>query len=77
MSVYSTLDDYAAAIVYPALESADGVTITHDQALEIARAMTIWHDEYTPGGQINVTRSGYIENTAADFWGTVATVLEG
>lgn len=76
MDIYSTLDDYAAAIVAPALESSDNITVTRGQLLEIAGRMTVWHDEYTTGGDINLNKSGYIEDDTADFWETVAAVIE-
>ena len=69
MKIYSTLDDYITHRIAPALADLDEDP-TREQLLAIARAMTTWHDEYTPTGEINVTQSGYIEDDTRDFWDT-------
>lgn len=65
--IYSTLDDYIDQRVAPALADLD-TPATRDQLHAIAHEKTMWHDEYTPAGDINLNRSGYIENETADFW---------
>lgn len=65
--IYHTLDDYITHRVAPALADLDEEP-TRAQLLTIARAMTTWHDEYTPAGDIALTRSGYIEDDTRDFW---------
>jgi len=72
--IYSTLDDYITQQVAPALAELN-TTATRDQLREIAHQMTIWHDEYTPAGEINLNRSGYVKNTTRDFWTVVFDAL--
>lgn len=74
--IYSTIDDYIARRVAPALADLDEAP-TRDQLLTIAHAMTIWHDEYTPTGEINLNRSGYIEDGERDFWDIAWDTLNG
>lgn len=72
--IYTTLDDYITHRVAPALADLDEEP-TRAQLLTIARAMTIWRDKYTPAGDIDLTRSGYIEDTERDFWDTAWDAL--
>ena len=75
IDIYTTIQDYADEVVTPALELSDEISPTHEQKQEIARAMTVWHDEYTPAGDINMNKSGFIENDTVDFWEVVAAVI--
>lgn len=72
--IYSTLDDYITHCIAPALADLDEDP-TREQLLTIAHAMTTWHDEYTPADEINLNRSGYIEDDTHDFWDIAFNVL--
>lgn len=74
--IYNTLDDYITHRVAPALADLDEDP-TREQLLTIARAMTTWHDEYTPAGEINLNRTGYIEDASRDFWDIAWEALYG
>lgn len=69
MHIYQSLGDYITAKIAPALADLD-TPATSDQLHAIARDMTIWHTTYTPTGDINLNHTGYIEDTAKDFWDT-------
>lgn len=74
--IYSTIDDYIDQQVAPALADLDEAP-TRDQLLTIAHKMTTWHDEYTPAGDIDLDRTGYIEDPERDFWDTAWDTLYG
>ena len=74
MKIFTTIDDYVTAVVAPALENHPG-HVTREQMLTIAHAMTTWHDEYTPAGDIDLNRTGYIERPDADFWAITWDIL--
>ena len=61
MTTYTTTQDYINQNITPGLGD---ITLTDDQALEIAQAMTEWNED----GQL-------IERQDADFWAVVADVL--
>ena len=56
MTTYTTINDYIAQVVNPALgEYADDYDTE-----EIARDMTEWHDEKDANGNILLTASGLV-----------------
>lgn len=61
MTTYTTTQDYITENIAPGLGD---ITLTDEQALEVAQAMTEWNDE----GQL-------VEREDADFWEVVAEVL--
>ena len=61
MTTYTTTQDYINQNITPGLGD---ITLTDDQALEIAQAMTEWNEN----GQL-------VERQDADFWTVVADVL--
>lgn len=61
MTTYTTTQDYITENIAPGLGD---ITLTDEQALEVAQAMTEWNDE----GQL-------VEREDADFWDVVAEVL--
>ena len=61
MKTYTTTQDYITENIAPGLGD---ITLTDEQALEVAQAMTEWNDE----GQL-------VEREDADFWEVVADVL--
>ena len=61
MTTYTTTQDYINQNITPGLGD---ITLTDDQALEIAQAMTEWNEN----GQL-------VERQDADFWAVVADVL--
>lgn len=64
MTTYTTISDYIAQIVNPALgEYADDYDTE-----EIAREMTEWHDEKDADGNILLNASGLVERDDVDFW---------
>ena len=64
MTTYTTINDYLAQVVNPALgEYADDYDTE-----EIARDMTEWHDEKDANGNILLNASGLVERDDADFW---------
>lgn len=74
--IYSTLDDYIEEVVAPAIASCGlDDSPTSEQLLAIAHAMTIWHDEYTPAGDIDLNHTGYIEDDTRDFWAVAWGIL--
>lgn len=76
MNIYPAVNDYADSQVWPAIVNSDvDLDCTEEQALEIARRMTEWHDEYTASGDIRVDKSGYVERQGVEFWDVVAEVL--
>ena len=76
MTIYPAVNDYADSQVWPALMGGDEkIDCTEEQALEIARRCTEWHDEYTASGDIRVNKSGYVERQGVDVWDVVAEVL--
>ena len=61
MTTYTTTQDYITQNITPGLGD---ITLTEDQALEIAQAMTEWNAD----GQL-------VERQDADFWTVVTDVL--
>lgn len=61
METYTTTQDYIAENIATGLGD---ITITDEQALEIAQEMTEWNED----GQL-------VEREDADFWAVVANVL--
>lgn len=61
MTTYTTTQDYINQNITPGLGD---ITLTDDQALEIAQTMTEWNEN----GQL-------VERQDADFWTVVADVL--
>ena len=61
MAIYTTTQDYIDQNIAAGLGD---ITLTNEQALEIAQAMTEWNNE----GQL-------AEREDADFWEVVADVL--
>ena len=65
--IYSSKNDYIAQVIEPAL----GEYAADHDIDEIADAMLIWHDEINDKGQIDLGRSGFMEDDAQDFWAVV------
>ena len=67
MSIYTTKQDYIAQAINPALgEYAEEFDID-----QIADEMLHWHNEVEGNGDINLGRSGFVENDDKDFWTVV------
>lgn len=64
MTIYTTITDYIAQVVNPALgEYADDYDVE-----AIAQDMTEWHDEKDANGNILLNASGLVERDDVDFW---------
>lgn len=75
MRTYTTTDDYIAQNITPGL---GGIRLTNDQALEVARRMTDFHETYEvtqEDGSTATLRNVYTEREDLDFWHVVADVL--
>lgn len=75
MRVYTTIDDYITENIAPGLGD---VKLTDDQAQEVARRMTDFHDTYEVAqedGSTATLRNVYTEREDLDFWDVVADVL--
>src|SRR5699024_8396506 len=67
MTIYTTKHDYIAKDITPAL----GDYAAEHDIDQIAYEMLIWHDEVESSGDINLGRSGFIEDGSKDFWAVV------
>lgn len=74
MTTYNTTQDFINQ-TFPE-DLGDGTRLTHDQEHEIAEQMLVWHDEYTPSGDINLNESGFVEREDVDFWELVQNTLD-
>lgn len=75
MRVYTTVHDYINANI--ALGLGD-VELTYEQAQEVARRMTDFHETYEvtqEDGSTATLRNVYTEREDLDFWDVVADVL--
>lgn len=72
---YTTTQDYITENIAPGLGD---ITLTDEQALEVAQRMTDFHETYEvtqEGGSIATLRNVYTEREDVDFWDVVAEVL--
>lgn len=72
---YTTTQDYITENIAPGLGD---ITLTDEQALEVAQRMTDFHETHEVAQEdgSNVTlRNVYVEREDVDFWGVVAEVL--
>lgn len=67
MTIYTTKQDYIAQVITPAL----GDYAAEHDIDQIADEMLNWHNEVDGNGDINLGRSGFIEDEAKDFWAVV------
>lgn len=67
MTIYTTKQDYIAQVITPAL----GDYAAEHNIDAIADEMLTWHNEVDSNGDINIGRSGFIENDDKDFWAVV------
>lgn len=65
--IYSSKNEYIAQVITPAL----GDYAAEHDIDQIACEMLIWHDEAESSGDINLGRSGFIEDGSKDFWAVV------
>ena len=67
MTIYTTKQDYIAQVITPAL----GDYAAEHDIDQIADEMLNWHNEVESNGDINLGRSGFVENDEKDFWTVV------
>lgn len=67
MDIYTTKQDYIAQVIEPVL----GEYAADHDIDAIADAMLVWRDEINDKGQINLGRSGFVENPDQDLWTVV------
>ena len=75
MATYTTTQDYITENIAPGLGD---ITLTDEQALEVAQRMTDFHETYEvtqEDGSTATLRNVYTEREDADFWDVVAEVL--
>lgn len=65
--IYTSKNNYIAQVIEPAL----GEYAAEHDIDAIAYEMLIWHDEINDKGQIDLRKSGFMENPAQDFWAVV------
>lgn len=65
--IYTTKNDYIAQVIEPAL----GEYAADHDIDAIADDMLIWHDEINDKGQINLGKSGFVENEDKNFWAVI------
>ena len=67
MDIYTAKQDYIAQVITPAL----GDYAAEHDIDAIADEMLNWHNEVDGNGDINIGRSGYMEDEDKDFWEVV------